>query len=63
MKNILITGGLGYVGGRVATYLKEKEPGSNIFLTSRKKNENLPYWTSQFKVLQMDVNSDESIHD
>ncbi len=63
MKNILITGGLGSIGGRVATYLKEKEPGSNIFLTSRKKNENLPYWTSQFKVLQMDVNNDESIHD
>ena len=28
--NILITGGLGYVGGRIASYLKEKKTDSNI---------------------------------
>lgn len=28
--NILITGGLGYVGGRIASYLKEKVSDSSM---------------------------------
>jgi UDP-glucose 4-epimerase len=63
MKNILITGGLGYIGGRVACYIKEKEPDSNIFLTTRNKNGNLPSWTESFTVLQMDITDADSIID
>lgn len=59
--NILITGGLGYIGGRVANYLKEKEPDTHIFLTTRDKNKVLPSWTDKFTVLQMDVIDDDSI--
>lgn len=59
--NILITGGLGYIGGRVATYLKEKEPGTKIFLTTRNKNRKSPAWTKKFTVLQMDLLDEHSI--
>lgn len=61
MINILITGGLGYIGGRVASYLKRKEPDVYISLTTRKKNENLPNWTRQINVIQMDINDEKSI--
>ena len=61
MKNILITGGLGYIGGRLATYLNEKEPDANILLTTSNKTRKLPAWTNKFTVLQMNVNDERSI--
>lgn len=63
MKSILITGGLGYIGGRVACYIKDKEPSSNIFLTTRNKKTNLPSWTEKFTILQMNVMDVASIVD
>ena len=63
MKNILITGGLGYIGGRLATYIKKREHGSNIFLTTRIKDVKLPLWTEEFMILQMDVMNPASIID
>jgi len=59
--NILITGGLGYIGGRIASYLKEKNLDSHIFLTTRDKDRELPSWTEKFKVLQMNLLNDDSI--
>jgi len=59
--NILITGGLGYIGGRVASYLKEKEPGTNIILTTRSKGRELPLWTKNFTILEMNVLEEDSI--
>ena len=59
--NILITGGLGYVGGRVANYLKEKEPHTHIFLTTRNRNRKLPQWTEKFTILEMDILDESSI--
>jgi UDP-glucose 4-epimerase len=61
--NILITGGLGYIGGRVACYIKKRAPESNIFLTTRDKNRKLPVWTEEFTVLQMNVMDSDSIVD
>ncbi len=61
--NILITGGLRYIGGRIASYLKNKAPESHIFLTTRDKNRVLPSWTDKFMVLQMDVLDPDSISD
>ena len=61
MKNILITGGLGYVGGRIANYLKEKEPHTHIFLTTRNMNRKLPKWTEKFTILEMDILDESSI--
>ncbi len=59
--NILITGGLGYIGGRIANYLKEKAPDSHIFLTTRDKNRALPSWIDKFTVLQMNLLDEDSI--
>ena len=59
--NILITGGLGYVGGRVANYLKEKEPHTHIFLTTRNRNRKLPQWSEKFTILEMDILNESSI--
>lgn len=61
--NILIVGGLGYIGGRIASYIKEKESDSCIFLTTRDNNRELPLWTSRFIVLQMDLLDENSIED
>lgn len=61
MKNILITGGLGYIGGRIASFIKDKEPDTNIFLTTRNKNKELPSWTNHFTVLQMNLLEEESV--
>jgi len=61
MKKILITGGLGYVGGRIANYLKEKVPHTNIFLTTRNMNRKLPQWTEKFTILEMDILDESSI--
>lgn len=52
-KTILITGGLGYLGGRMATYLKTKHPDTEIILTTRR--EKRPRWADHFKIVQMDL--------
>lgn len=59
--NILITGGLGYIGGRVAYYLKEREPSINIFLATRDMDRKFPSWTERFTILQMDLLDENSI--
>ncbi len=59
--NILITGGLGYVGGRIADYLNKKSPASKIFLTTSKKDRRLPSWADKFTVLHMNLLDEESI--
>ncbi|MBA7530748.1 ADP-L-glycero-D-manno-heptose-6-epimerase [subsurface metagenome] len=48
-------------GGRVANYLKEKEPYAHILLTTRKKNRKLPQWTERFSILEMDILDEPSI--
>jgi len=58
--NILITGGLGYIGGRIASYIKKKAPDSHIFLTTNKLHRR-PSWTGKFEVLKMDLLDEESI--
>lgn len=59
--NIVITGGLGYIGGRIASCLKEKAPESHIFLTTRDVNRSLPLWSNEFTVLQMNLLDEKSI--
>lgn len=59
--NILITGGLGYVGGRIADYLKKESADSKIFLTTSKKDRRLPSWTDKFTVIYMNLLDEESI--
>jgi UDP-glucose 4-epimerase len=52
-KNILITGGLGYLGGRLAAHLKEKRPDAEIILTTRRSER--PKWADGLKIVQMDL--------
>jgi len=61
--NILITGGLGYIGGRIASYLKKKKPDSSILFTTRNKDRKLPLWTDKFTVLRMNFLDEDSIAD
>jgi UDP-glucose 4-epimerase len=61
MRNILITGGLGYIGGRVANYLMEKGENDNIWITTRNKARKLPSWTEKFRVLELDLLDRDSL--
>ena len=52
---VLITGGFGYMGGRVAQYLADQ--GHQIVLASRKKS--TPEWLSQAEVVQLRWNDED----
>ena len=59
--NILITGGTGYLGGRIADHLKTARRDAEIYLTVLDASGPLPIWTENFEILQMDVLDDRSI--
>ncbi|HEX3001823.1 MAG TPA: SDR family oxidoreductase [Methanoregula sp.] len=60
-QSVLITGGLGYVGGRVAEYLA-KHPAYEIFVTSRNpKTACLPAWCTADHCLPLDLENDDDI--
>lgn len=51
---ILVTGGLGYVGGRVATYLRERHPTLPVRLMTRHHRPSAT-WATTFQVVEGDV--------
>ncbi len=51
-QNILITGGLGYLGGRLASYLSAKEEA--VRLTTRPTGRPLPNWADRHEVFVAD---------
>lgn len=57
---ILITGGLGFVGGRVARHLQQA--GHQIILGSR-NIKNVPEWLPQAKVAQINWNDEKSLEE
>lgn len=57
--NVLITGGCGYLGGRLSNYLKEALSDYNIILTSTR--DKLPSWTDQFEVEKLNLKDQDSI--
>jgi len=60
-QSVLITGGLGYVGGRVAEWLAG-DTGCEVFVTTRNPNSAiLPAWCPKDHCLQLDVLSDDDI--
>jgi len=63
MQRILITGGMGYIGGRIVSFLKENAPDSCIFLTTRNKSGVLSSWTEKFSVQQINLLDKNSIAD
>ena len=52
---ILITGGLGYLGGRIADFLKRKHPESTIILGTSKERLEIPSWAKPFQIVRLDV--------
>ncbi|MDD2806169.1 MAG: NAD(P)-dependent oxidoreductase [Elusimicrobiales bacterium] len=52
--NVLITGGLGYVGGRLAERLG-RQPDCRVLLADLPVKGALPAWAEKFKVLPIDV--------
>ena len=60
-QSILITGGLGYVGGRVAEWLS-KDSDFKIFVTSRKpESADLPVWLSKDQCIRLDILNDAEV--
>ncbi len=60
MKKILVTGGTGYLGGRISSYLKDKFKNIDIILTVEEKT-NLPSWSKEFEIRTMNLLDEKSI--
>ena len=58
---ILITGGLGYIGGRIADFLKRNRPESTIILGTSRKNTEIPRWAKRFEVIRLNIRDQVSI--
>jgi UDP-glucose 4-epimerase len=56
--HVLITGGLGYLGGRIAEYLI-KDQQIPVSITTRHTTRTLPPWLSEDNVLNVDILSSE----
>ena len=52
---ILITGGLGYLGGRIADYLKKNHPDLRIVLGTSRNISNIPDWAKSFQIVPLNV--------
>ena len=62
MNKVLITGGLGYLGGRMAKYFSDK--GYAVIIATRKPENNIPKTIPHnAKVMQLDYNSDEQLNE
>lgn len=56
---VLITGGLGYIGGRISTALAQA--GYEIHCGTRRINECPPSWLPQMRMANLDWNSEQSL--
>ena len=52
---ILITGGLGYLGGRIAESLKRNHPKSTIVLGTSRQISEIPDWAKLFQIVQLNI--------
>ena len=59
-RKLLITGGLGYVGGRIANYLKKESPISIRIMTHRGKD-NPPDWAKTFEICHGDMENTDTL--
>lgn len=60
-KNVLITGGLGYLGGRIATHLASVAPEISLRLMTRRGEDRIPEWAQQFEIGRADLVSPSSL--
>ena len=52
---ILITGGLGYIGGRIADFLKRNHPASCIVLGTSREVNKIPNWANSFQIVRLNI--------
>jgi UDP-glucose 4-epimerase len=55
----LLVGGIGYLGGRLAQYLKARS--QEVFVTTRRPVSETPAWLSADRVFQADLNSESDL--
>ena len=60
---ILITGGMGYLGGRIADFLKRNHHETTIVLGTHRKSQEIPNWAKSFQTTHMDVCDASSIEE
>lgn len=60
--HVLITGGLGYLGGRLALSLS-KDASTNVRITSRRQSSARPNWAKSIETVTLDFESDMPIQD
>lgn len=60
MKRILITGGLGYLGSRIAEYLYNK-PGNDLNVTTRKQYDRRPEWMENGRIITLEMTSENDL--
>jgi UDP-glucose 4-epimerase len=60
--HVLITGGLGYLGGRIALSLS-KDASTNVRITSRRQSSEQPDWAKSIEIVNLDFDSDVPIQD
>lgn len=58
---VLITGGLGYVGGRIATYLAAASPQLHLRLMTRRGGDGVPAWATGMDIVQADLLDEDSL--
>jgi len=54
-ERVLITGGLGYVGGRLAKHLADATPELSLRLMTRRSPKTVPTWAKKLDVVQADL--------
>lgn len=59
--SILITGGLGYIGGRIASYFSKARPGVKIVLATRRNPEECPAWATRMNLKKIDFKDTKSL--
>ena len=59
-RKLLITGGLGYVGGRIASHLEKVSPVSIRIMTHR-SNDTPPDWARKFEICYGDMEDTDTL--
>lgn len=60
-EKLLITGGLGYVGGRIATHLQESDPNMSLRIMTRPTRSTIPDWAKSIEIVTADIFDTTSI--
>lgn len=60
-RNILITGGLGYLGGRIAAHLTNASPEISLRLMTRPDRERIPRWAVGLDLVRADLRDQASL--